>query len=153
MNTTIEVGTIKRGREIGQSAAKGSQKFIWQACEECGALRWVQLRKGQPVSFRCFSCKISPNYKGCRWYNRGYVNLRISPDDFFYPMVKKSGYVLEHRLVMARSLGRCLHPWEVVHHKNGVRNDNRRENLELVVRGTHSGEVICPYCDKTFRVK
>lgn len=76
----------------------------------------------------------------------GYL-LAWAPD---HPAAQRKR-VFEHRLVMEGALGRFLDPRETVHHKNGVRDDNRPENLELWNRrhpqGTRPGEAPhCPTC-------
>lgn len=151
-----QIGEIKRGSEIG----KKGHCFIWEACLNCGKERWVQLknfRTGQPVYLRCQSCgqRISENIKRrenhYRWkggrigHGRGYIMVLLQPNDFFYPMANSVGYVLEHRLTVAKKLGRCLQPWEIVHHKGirytDIRNrsDNLEDNLELSIStGEHS---------------
>ena len=69
------------------------------------------------------------NWKGGRtWHSGGYIAI-LKPN---HPNADNRGYVREHIFVMSKKLGRSLSECESVHHKNGIRTDNRLENLELM---------------------
>lgn len=70
------------------------------------------------------------------WSGMGYVML-YKPD---HPSAPSTGLIAEHRVVMEEKLGRQLLPGENVHHINGIRDDNRPENLELWVVHQPSGQ-------------
>lgn len=121
--------------------SKTRNKYVWHACIDCGKERWVFIYKGKPRNPRCHRCKLSGNLHplwqgGKTRDNRQYIKVHLKRDDPLYPMSYK-GEVVEHRLVMARHLGRCLHRQEIVHHINGNREDNRIENLEIVTQSSH----------------
>jgi len=73
---------------------------------------------------------------------QGYLTGWLSPDDPMAAMRDKRGYVKEHRLVMARKLGRPLLSNEDVHHKNGIKIDNSPENLELWIVNQPKGQRV-----------
>lgn len=56
--------------------------------------------------------------------------------------VASNEHLLEHRVIMAQIIGRDLLPTETVHHKNGVRDDNRPENLELWAKVQPAGQRV-----------
>ena len=80
--------------------------------------------------------------RGHRRTKDGYVFVTLAPDDPLVTMTRSGRYVAEHRLVMARHLGRPLAKDEFVHHRNGVKDDNHLDNLELWTRSHPDGQRV-----------
>lgn len=76
----------------------------------------------------------NPNWKGGKTIDAyGYIFI-YAPG---HPYAHRN-YVKEHRLVMEKSLNRYLDPKEIVHHINGIKYDNRIENLEIMTQKKHA---------------
>lgn len=83
--------------------------------------------------------ELNNQWKGGRRHRGGYVEIYI-PE---HPRTKK--YIMEHILVIEKKLGRYLKDNEVVHHINGLKNDNRIENLDVVKLSTHGNTTHVSY--------
>lgn len=116
--------------ECGNTKAVSGRALVRGSTKSCGCLR-KENNKG------VFG-DSHPSWQGGKRYCSGYVRL-YRPD---HPSADKGGYVTEHRLVMEEFLNRQLYRGETVHHKNGIRDDNRLENLELWSSNHPSGQRV-----------
>jgi len=125
----------------------GRTEAHWKCLCECGAETVVSggtLRRGETRSCGCLNREVRRNawkrgeesarWKGGRSVRKdGYVTVYV-PDSKFHRY--------EHILMMEAHLGRPLLPEETVHHKNGNRQDNRIDNLELWSSSQPAGQRV-----------
>ncbi len=141
------LGEIRSGWELGLNYGV---KHIYAPCIDCGKPRWIRFyRVGTNLLQRCRKCmpkhtgvsrrmEAHNSWKTGRHRTRpGYIKVKIGLDNPLVSLASPDGYAMEHRIVMAKYLGRLLDKNEVVHHKNGIKDDNRIENLELSTKGAH----------------
>lgn len=90
------------------------------------------------------------NFVGRQIRQDGYVFVWLAPNDPLSSMRNDRGNVLEHRLIMARKLGRPLFRHERVHHLDGNKQGNHPDNLELWEHshpsGQRNGEAVTAHC-------
>lgn len=104
-------------RENESPAAFNSKKFCSRSCVSSFTKNGAFKPKEQHW-----------NWKGGKYIDKlGYVNMRIN-----------GRQTKEHTVIIEKEIGRCMNKNEVVHHVNGIRNDNRIENLRLMTNSEHT---------------
>jgi len=121
-----KMSAARKGKSLSEetkrrmSEAHKGKKFSLEHCQKIGDAQ----RGEKNHNWGKFGEKAS-HWKGGRKLVDDYVFL-LKPN---HPNADCNGYVKEHRFVMSEVLGRPLDSNEVVHHINGIRDDNRKENL------------------------
>lgn len=82
-------------------------------------------------------CKPCANKENARLYSATIGSSTVRNSGYVFEKTE-AGWIQQHRIVMERHIGRKLHAWEVVHHKNEVKTDNRIENLEICEWSEHT---------------
>lgn len=149
--TMTEIGTEINGKDLERTI---DCLYIYVLCPQCGKPKWMRkssYKRG--VNLLCRSCGGAQGMMNRGRYGRkkcheGYIRVVVHPLDPLRVMCGKTAWCFEHRLVMARHLGRALLPSEFVHHINGIKDDNRIENLELISKSSHSiKNKLCAHCE------
>lgn len=107
-------------------------------CVKCGTLFWPVKKDRKYCSRKCYLAVTDG-----RRVLAGYPTI-YRPE---HPNAWDNGYIFEHRIVMEEAIGRMLEDHETVHHINGIKTDNRLENLQLR-SGRHGKGVVltCNIC-------
>lgn len=122
---------FERAEDVGNALGRSVGSVMYQARENGIHKDPEALSKIRSISN---SGANSGNFNGYRARSEGYI-LRYVPG---HPYANSRGYVPEHRLVVEEHIGTVLPKEFVVHHINGVRDDNRIENLAVMTVGAHS---------------
>ena len=129
--------------ELKVEVYKSGQKSTRKYCDAC--LKEISIQSGKRKTYT---------------QSDKYIYLsdtrKVSKRDGYVFVIHNGVWYSEHRLIMEKMLGRLLVKGESVHHINGIRDDNRKENLELWLGGIRYGQrasdIKCHNCGEPYKM-
>ena len=124
-----------------------------QNCIDCGKLVDWRSKRCRPCYNKWLAKKQrqvgihSSNWKGGRRKIRGYIYIH-APE---HPRHNSSNLIAEHILIWEEANGRPLPKGWVVHHINGIKDDNRSENLFAMPKKNHTSGMLLKEIQKRLR--
>lgn len=157
-----KLGDTARAVDVGY---KGRGLRVWAQCPDCHNMSW---RENRFKNKSCPKCgipkggvlrkgKSNSRWSGGKRHADGYIFITIDRSHPYFSMaIKASGrniyQIAEHRLVMAQLIGRSLSDDEMVHHINGIKSDNRLENLMLLKTNQHHARLVLDDLQDQYRL-
>lgn len=152
----VEVrSSVKKPKDLSKSQSQQVLKLYKQGMSRNKIANSIDLSRhlvGRVLRHNRIDSRLEKRYskhckRGGRISHLGYVMIRLVEDDPLYCMTNQSGYVFEHRFIVAKTIGRPLKQNETVHHKNGIKEDNRIGNLQLRSKAHGPGQAYkCNCC-------
>lgn len=163
----------KFGRLLVKNGTPKNGIVYWNCLCTCGNETTVSsghLKSGHTKSCGCYQKEVSRKIANKHLAGKKKISINgtlpkrktssgyIKIHNRDHPSSDKGGFIFEHRTVLETHLGRFLFKDETVHHKNGIRDDNRLENLELWSKSQPYGQRVedkiawCKYYLKLHRI-
>jgi hypothetical protein len=124
-------------KECGYASTRGERHHRWNpnkvvVCQNCQ-------KEFRPPELNRKFCSNACNKAWKKIHGNGLAPIGTKSEfgEYIFVKIGRTRWIPEHRMIVEQLLGRPLKKTEIIHHRNGIKHDNRPENLQVVTRQAH----------------